>query len=101
VDYWEIHDAALAVMWSFFQRTPLRLDLAVTTREPGFARAVASLSEQSNWPIRYVFAVSATVLGRKLPQMADVDRVYYGLTEQRFAYGPHGVFLNPHAGQIV
>lgn len=102
VGYWHIHETTLSVIWTLFQRTPFRIDLAVTTREDGFAKAVAHLSDQSGWPIRYVFAVPAPVLGRKLPYMADVDRVYYGLAEQRFAFGPQGYFLDPHhVGQIA
>lgn len=101
VGFWEVHEHGLAVMWTLFQRTPLRIDLAVTTRESGFARAVADLSDHENWPVRYVFAVAAAVLGRRLPQMPDVERVFYGVADQRFAYGPHGFFLDVHAGQIV
>lgn len=100
VDYWEINEMALKWMWSILARTPYRIDLAVTTRPRGFAQAVSRLVERNNWPIRFVFDLSAADLGRALPNMPDVDRVFYGLQEQRWAYGPDGQFF-PAAGQIV
>lgn len=90
---WEINTSALQWMWSFLATTELRIDLAVTTRPPGFAQALARRVEHENWPIRYVFAVTATDLGRLLPAMPDVVRVYYGLEEQRWAFGPQGFHL--------
>jgi hypothetical protein len=101
VGYWEISDVALKWMWSILTRTPMRIDVAVTTRPAGFAKALARLVEQNNWPIRYVFAQNAAHLGRLLPAMPDVDRVYYGRPEQRWAYGPHGFFFSPSLRQIV
>ena len=102
VGYWKIHDSTVAVIWTLFQRTPFRIDLAVTTREDRFAKAVADLSDRNGWPIRYVFAMTAPALGRRLPYMADVECVYYGLAEQRFNFGPHGYFLDTHhVGQIA
>jgi hypothetical protein len=102
VSYWKIHDTNVAVVWTLFQRTDYRIDLVVTTREDGFAKAVGDLSLRNGWPFRYVFATPAPVLGRRLPYMADVDRVFYGLEEQRFHFGPHGYFLGPHhVGQIA
>lgn len=100
VSLWEINDAAVKWMWSILARTEFRVDIVVTTRSPEFAKAVARLSEQNNWPVRYVSCETAQGLGRLLPAMPDVDRVIYGLEEQRWAYGPQGMFL-PSAGQIV
>jgi hypothetical protein len=101
VDYWEIHRWALNLMWSIMVRTEFRIDVCVTTREPDFARAVARRTEQENWPVRYVFARSAPDLGRQLASMPDVERVYYGLEEQQFTYGPHGFFVSPDSPLTV
>lgn len=98
--YWEINDFALQWMWSILARTKLRIDVCVTTRPAGFAQAVARLIDRNNWPIRYVTNQSAGDLGRLLPTMPDVERVYYGREEQRWAYGPQGMLL-PSYGQIV
>jgi hypothetical protein len=95
VDYWQIHRWALNLMWSLLVRTDYRIDMCVTARPVEFAKAVARKCEQENWPVRYVFAQSAPNLGRQLASMADVERVYYGLAEQQFAYGPHGFFISP------
>jgi hypothetical protein len=95
VSYWRVHERTLAWMWTIFARTEHRIDVCVTTRQPEFAMAVARLMEHGNLPVRYVFAQSPAGLGRMLPSMADVSHVYYGLEEQRWAYGPHGVFITP------
>jgi hypothetical protein len=100
LSYWNINSFAIQWMWSMLARTNLRIDVAVTTRPDGFGKAVARLVEYSNWPIRYVFTQPAENLGRMLPTMPDVDRVYYGREEQRWAYGPNGMHL-PNIGQIV
>jgi hypothetical protein len=101
VNYWNVNEHALKWMWAILARTDFRIDVCVTTRPSGFARAVARRSEQENWPVRYVFAEPADLLGRRLSSMADVERVVYGLEEQRWAYGPHGLFLSRDSGQIV
>lgn len=101
VGYWKIHIPALQAMWQIMVRTDLRIDMCVTTRPPEFAQALSRKVTEENWPIRYVFCESPHGLGRKLPAMPDVERVYYGVEEQRWAYGPHGVFFDPHAGQIA
>lgn len=92
--YWEINGWALNLMWTLLVRTDFRIDMAVTTRQPEFAQAVARKCEAENWPVRFVFAESAPKLGRRLASMPDVERVYYGLPEQRWAYGPHGYFIS-------
>jgi hypothetical protein len=99
MDCWVINEFALKWLWSMLSRSPYRIDMAVTTRPAGFAKAVAERSERNNWPIRYIFAQSAQDLGRMLPTMPDVDRVYYGREDQRWAYGPHGIFL-PNIGSV-
>jgi hypothetical protein len=99
--YWEINRWALNLMWSLLARTDFRIDLAVTTRQPEFAQAVARKCEAENWPVRYVFAEEAPKLGRLLVSMPDVERVYYGLEEQRWAFGPHGYFISPDAPLTV
>lgn len=93
VGYWEIHPWCLALMWSLMQRTPWRIDMCVTSRDAGFTKALAARATRENWPVRYVFCDAE--LGRKLPQMPDVTRVYYGDESQRFAYGPQGFHLDP------
>lgn len=95
VGHWEVHPWGLAAMWSLLARTQLRIDLCVTSRQPEFAQAVARKAERENWPVRYVFSETAQDLGRRLATMPDVKRVYYGLPEQRFAFGPHGYFFGP------
>jgi hypothetical protein len=95
VDYWKVQDRALALMWSLNQRTPWRIDLVVTTRGPAFTKALSEKVTQENWPVRYVTYDTPQSLGRALSYMPDVQRVYYGLEEQRFAYGPHGFFCGP------
>jgi hypothetical protein len=101
VSYWNINDHAIKAMWSISVRTTLRIDVIVTSRPREFGEAVGRLVERNNWPIRYVSAISAPALGRLLPTMADLDRVYYGLADQRWNFGPHGVFFHPSMGQIV
>jgi hypothetical protein len=93
--YWEVHPWALNLMWSLLVRTTHRIDICVTTRPVEFAQALARRCEQENWPVRYVFAEAASALGRRLVAMPDVVRVYYGLEEQQFSYGPHGFFVSP------
>jgi hypothetical protein len=101
VGYWNINETALKWMWSFLMRSELRIDVVVTTRPAGFAQAVARMVERNNWPIRYVTNQSAGDLGRMLPTMPDVDRVYYGLMEQRWAFGPRGMLFPGLGHQIV
>jgi len=100
VGYWEINDVALKWMWSIMSRTPYRIDMAVTTRPAPFAQALARLVERNNWPIRFIFSASSAELGRLLPTMPDVERVFYGLPQQRWAYGPQGQ-LFPGAGRQI
>jgi hypothetical protein len=95
VGYWEIQERTVALMWSLFQRTDMRLDVCLTTRGPNFALAVARWIERRNLPVRYVYSETPSDLGRMLPQMPDVDRVYYGVEEQRWSYGPRGYYLDP------
>jgi hypothetical protein len=101
VRYWEINPMAVAAMWQIHERTTLRIDLAVTSRGPNFAIAVAKLIQDRNWPVRSIFCETPDSLGRMLPQMPDVDRVYYGMDEHRWALGPRGMFFDPRGGQIV
>jgi hypothetical protein len=100
LEYWDINEVTIKWMWAVLSRTNLRVDVCVTTRPAPFARAFARLCEHNNWPIRYVFAQSPRDLGRALPTMPDVDRVYYGRENQRWALGPKAVFF-PQPGQIV
>ena len=93
VGYWKAHTWALALMWSLNQRTPWRIDICVTSRGPSLTKALSARVTQENWPVRYVFCEPD--LGRKLAQMPDVERVFYGIEEQRFQYGPQGYFLDP------
>jgi hypothetical protein len=95
VGYWQIQGRILSFMWTLMARTDLRIDMCVTTRGTGFARAVANKAEHQNWPVRYVFAEEAPQLGRNLAYRPDVKRIYYGLEEQRFAFGPHGYHIGP------
>lgn len=101
VNYWQINEYALKWMWAVLSRTDFRIDLCVTTRPPAFAEALARKCDQENWPVRFIFAQSAPELGRRLTSMADVERVIYGLEEQRWAFGPHGFRLTPESGQLV
>jgi hypothetical protein len=89
VSCWRLHEKTIAFWWSA-PAMALRNDIAVTTREPGFAQAVAEYMERENLPIRYVFAIEPHVLGRKLVHMPDVVRVFYGSHTQQFVYGPKG-----------
>jgi hypothetical protein len=93
VKRWDLNQMAFKWMWSLLATTNLRIDLVVTTRPPAFAEAVSRLALDNNWPVRYVFQSSAEDLGRQLPIMADVVRVYYGLESQRWAFGPQGFHL--------
>lgn len=100
VDRWQVNPLALKWMWSIMVRTPFRIDLMVTSRPPRFAKALAAKIEMENWPVRYVFATPADVLGRQLPTMFDVERVVYALEEHRWSFGPQGMSL-PESGQLV
>ena len=95
VGYWKPHQWCLALMWSLLQRTNWRIDMCVTSRGPSFTKALSARVTQENWPVRYVFQSTPQDLGRRLPQMPDVVRIYYGLEEQRFAFGPNGFFIGP------
>jgi hypothetical protein len=97
VSYWQINDQAINAAWSLLNTADLRMDIAVTSRPPEFAEAVARLVERQNLPFRYVFSESAQSLGRRLPSMPDVVRVYYGDVDQRWAYGPHGFYFSEGA----
>jgi hypothetical protein len=101
VQLWQINEFAIKWMWTIWVRAPFRIDICVTTRGPKFAEAVAKKCERRNWPVRYVFAESAQTLGRNLPTMPDVERVCYGLEEQRWAFGPQGFRLARDSGQLV
>jgi hypothetical protein len=92
INYWKVHGKALSLMWTLLQRTNWRIDMCVTSRGPGFTQALADRVMEENWPMRYVFCDNE--LGRKLPYMPDVQRVFYGHEEQRFAYGPQGYHLD-------
>lgn len=94
IGYWKIQSHAVALMWSLLARTHLRIDLCVTTRSERFTQAVAGFVEDHNWPVHYVFCEDPQALGRRLPTMPDVERVYYGLESQRWAYGPTGYHLD-------
>jgi hypothetical protein len=97
VRYWQLNGPTINQMWSMLATTGMRIDVCVTSRQPEFAMAVARLMERQNLPARYVFSETAAGLGRKLPTMPDVWRVYYGLEEQRWAFGPHGVGVATHS----
>jgi len=102
LSYWQVRDEAIKWMWSILERTYIRIDVVVTTRPAEFAQALARKCEQENWPIRYVTAESPQKLGRRLSTMPDVKRVFYGLAEQQWAYGPVGYhFGGDVKGQIV
>jgi hypothetical protein len=101
VRHWDIHDLAVRTIWQIHQRSTLRIDMAVTSRGPSFGLAVARLCQERNWPVRAIFCETPSSLGRMLPNMPDVDRVYYGDPDHRWALGPRGAFFNPGAGQIV
>jgi hypothetical protein len=101
VGYWQVNDYGLKWMWAILVRTDFRIDICITTRPPGFGQAVARKCEQENWPVRHVFCCSAPELGRRLSTMPDVERVVYGLEEQRWAYGPQGLLLSRDSGQLV
>jgi hypothetical protein len=96
VKYWQMNGPTINQMWSMLATTGMRIDVCVTSRQPEFAMAVARLMERENLPARYVFSETAAGLGRKLPTMPDVYRIYYGLEDQRWAFGPHGVKINGH-----
>lgn len=98
---WQIHEFGLKWMWTMLVRTDFRLDMVVTTRPPEFAKALARKVEEENWPIRFVSSMPADVLGRRLASMYDVERVIYGLEEQQWVYGTHGLLLNKTTGQVV
>jgi len=100
VRMWQLNELALKWMWTILARTQFRIDMVVTSRPPRFAKALAERIQEENWPVRYVFAMPAAELGRRLPTMFDVERVIYGLEEHRWAFGPHGLHL-PEAGQVV
>jgi len=89
VEYWRMHERTIAFWWSA-PALALRNDIAVTTREPDFAKAVATMIERENLPVRYVFAIEPHVLGHKLTYMPDVVRVFYTLPVHRFVFGPKG-----------
>jgi hypothetical protein len=95
VGYWEIQERTISFMWTLFSRTFWRIDLVVTSRGAGFTQAVARKVLQNNWPIEYIYHGDATVLGRGLAHAPDVKRVYYGLDEHRWAFGPHGYHIDP------
>jgi hypothetical protein len=95
MNLWQIQDRTLGLMWSLLIRTDYIIDICVTARAPRFARAVARRSERDNWPVRYVFADTAQRLGRSLAHSPDIHRVYYGLEEHRFSFGPQGYFIGP------
>lgn len=102
VGYWVLHDIAIKWMWTLLVRTDIRTDVCVTSRSDDFAQAVARRLERDGLPVRYVFADSPNSLGRRLPVMPDVDRVYFGLEHQRWAYGHKGVLLNEaHPHQVI
>lgn len=101
VGYWKVNKQALAWMWTILARTEFRIDICVTTRPAPFGRAVAQKCERENWPVRHVFCQPAHELGRRLPTLPDVERVVYGLEDQRWAYGPRGLMLSRETGQLV
>ena len=86
---WVIHTAIVTVMWQLW-RAGYRSDVIVTTREQEFAQAMAERFTIEGSPVRYVSAMPAEILGRRLAPQPDVVRVFYGLERQSFAYGPKG-----------
>jgi hypothetical protein len=98
VELWKIHEPVVAQWWTLLSTSPVRSDIAVTTREPAFAKAVAGMIERENLPVRYVFAVEAHVLGHKLTYMPDVVNVFYSLPNQQFVFGPKGYHV-PWGGE--
>jgi len=90
VRYWRVSPRCINFMWTIMSRTFYRIDLAVTSRGPGFTQAVSKLVQEKNWPIEYVYCAKADVLGRSLAHAPDVARVFYGLDEHRWLFGPQG-----------
>lgn len=95
VSYWEISERSLNLMWTLLARTFYRIDLCVTSRGPGFTQAVTKRVEKENWPVEYVYCAQASDLGRSLAHAPDVERVYYGLEQHRWVFGPHGYHIGP------
>ena len=94
VELWKVHELVIAQWWSLLSTSPVRSDIAVTTREPAFAKAVATMIERENLPVRYVFAAEAHVLGHKLTYMPDVVNVFYSLPVHQFVFGPKGYHVH-------
>jgi hypothetical protein len=90
VDFWRIHELVIAQWWTLLSTSPIRSDIAITTREPDFAKAVADHIERENLPVRYVFATEPHVLGHKLTYMPDVVHVFWSLPTHQFVFGPKG-----------
>jgi hypothetical protein len=93
--YWKVSERSLSLMWTLFARTFYRIDICVTSRGPGFTEALSKKILQENWPVEFVYHLSATDLGRSLAHAPDIRRVYYGLEGQRWFFGPNGYFIGP------
>lgn len=101
LSYWKVSGRSLNMMWTLFARTFFRIDLCVTSRGPGFTEALSKKIQQENWPVEYVYCAQAEDLGRSLAHAPDVARVYYGLEEHRWAFGPQGCHIGPDIPFVV
>jgi hypothetical protein len=93
--YWQVSGRSLGLMWTLFARTFYRIDICVTSRGPGFTQAVSKKILQENWPVEYVYCAQAEDLGRSLAHAPDIARIYYGLEDHRWIFGPHGYHIGP------
>ena len=101
VGYWKVRERTLQFMWTIMSRTFFRIDLAVTSRGPGFTQAVSRLVQKNNWPIEYVYCAEAQVLGRSLAHAPDVAKVFYALEEHRWCFGPQGYCIGPGKPMVM
>lgn len=100
LSYWKVQGHSIALMWSLLARTFYRIDVCVTTRGSDFTQALSRKVLQENWPVEYVYNLSANDLGRSLAHAPDIKRIYYGLDQHRWIFGPHGYHLIPGQGTI-
>ena len=93
--YWKVSGRSINFMWTLLSRTFYRIDVCVTSRGAGFTQALSQKILQENWPVEYVYHAKATDLGRSLAHAPDIKRVYYGLEQHRWIFGPHGYRIGP------
>jgi hypothetical protein len=101
LSYWKVSGRTVNIMWTLLARTFYRIDLCVTSRGPGFTQAVSKKILQENWPVEYVYCAQADDLGRTLAHAPDIKRIYYGLEEHRWSFGPNGYFVGPDTPFVV